>query len=184
MAALEDPLASAATAASVSALLANMTNPPAAETITEAVTAAAALIRSYTRSRITYLADDVAWLQGTHARRLVLGERPLTAVASVRLDGTLLDASDYRWQRNGSLWRSAGWGGPDHDVEVTSSHGFLVVPTDLAAVCRTAAARFASNPEQLTREEVEGYSAVASTPTGFTVGELLVLDRYRRRTWP
>lgn len=58
------------------------------------------------------------------------------------------------------------------------------VPADLAAVCRLAAAPLASNPEQLTREGVEGYSAVAAAPVGFTVGELMVLDWYRRRTCP
>lgn len=54
-------------------------------------------------------------------------------------------------------------------------------PADLAAVCRLAAARLASNPEQLTRQGVEGYSAMASTRGGFTVGERLALDRYRAR---
>lgn len=164
--------------------LESMITPPDEWLAAEAVDVASALIRSYTRSTITHVADDVAYVQGTHARRLVLGERPVTAVAAVRLDGTLLDAADYRVHRSGSLWRRGGWGGPECEVEVTYSHGYTTVPADLAAVCRLAAARLASNPEQLTREEVEGYSAVASTPVGFTVGELLVLDRYRRRTWP
>lgn len=176
-----DPLVSTS---EVAGLLDNMLSPPAEWVVAEAVEVVSALVRSYCRSTITHVSNDVAVLQGTCGRRLLLGERPVTAVASVRLDATLLDPNGYRWQRSGALWRRAGWGGPECDVEVTYSHGYATVPADLVAVTRLAAIRLASNPEQLSREEVEGYSALASTPVGFTVGELLVLDRYRRRTWP
>jgi hypothetical protein len=171
-------------ASAVIALLDAELHAPDLAVAAEAVEVASAMVRSYCRSSITYVIGDVAVIPGTAARRLLLGERPVTAVASVRLDGTLLDPSAYRWQRSGALWRTGGWGGPDHDVEVTYSHGFTTVPADLAAVTRLAAARLATNPEQLSRQEMEGYSVLAAAPVGFTVGELLVLDRYRRKTWP
>ena len=159
-------------------------SPPGAARVAEAVEVASALVRSYVRSNITRVTGDVAVLDGTHGRRLVLGGRPVVAVTSVRLDGATLDPTGYTWSRSGALWRGAGWGGPDHQVQVVYDHGFTVVPRDLAAVTRLVAVRLASNPLMLLREEVEGESSVASTPTGFTVGELLVLDRYRRKTWP
>lgn len=142
---------------------------------------ASALVRSHTRCTITRVVGDVARLQGTAGRRLVLGERPVTAVAAVALNGTLLDAADYRVHRSGSLWRRAdgtarsrGAGDPLPRIRSRARR--------LAAVTRTTAARLASNPEQPRSEEVEGYSAVAAAPVGFTVGERMVLERYRRRT--
>jgi hypothetical protein len=168
----------------VTPFLEGMITPPDEWMALEAIEVASAMVRSYCRSSITHVAGDVAVLQGSHGRRLVLGERPVTAVTAVALDGTLLDPSDFRWQRSGALWRDAGWGGPSHEVEVEYDHGYAVVPADLAAVTRLAAVRLCSNPEQLAREEVEGYSVLVATPAGFTVGERLILDRYRRKTWP
>jgi hypothetical protein len=52
---------------------------------------------------------------------------------------------------------------------------------DLAAVVITAAARLVTNPAQLEREHAGEYIAVGSF-AGWTLPELAVLHRYRRRT--
>ena len=55
------------------------------------------------------------------------------------------------------------------------------LPIDLAAVILTAAARLATNPAQLEQERAGDYYAVGGFK-GWTLVELAVLHRYRRRT--
>jgi hypothetical protein len=55
------------------------------------------------------------------------------------------------------------------------------IADDLAAVVITAAARLVTNPAQLEREHAGEYIAVGSF-AGWTLPELAVLHRYRRRT--
>jgi len=152
-----------------------------------AVGLVSAMVRSYTRLSITPVIDAALTLGGTRSRKLVVGERPLTDVTSVTLDGTPLPTTDYRWTRAGVLYRAAGWAGEDIEVVVVCSYGFTVVPADLRAVVQTAATRMIANPAQWKqqRDERPGGSStlrVSDAPTGFTVGELAVLNRYRRRT--
>ncbi len=57
------------------------------------------------------------------------------------------------------------------------------LPDDLAAVAVLVGARIAGNPSQMGRFEAGGQvSVVPGTFSGFTLGELAVLHRYRRRT--
>lgn len=56
-----------------------------------------------------------------------------------------------------------------------------MVQEDLSAVIVTATARLVTNPAQVERETADGYTAVGGFQ-GFTLPELKVLDRYRRRT--
>lgn len=151
------------------------------------------MVRSYTRLSVTAVADAELVLTDTVSRRLVVGERPLTAVSSVSLDGTLLPEADYRWTRGGALYRPSGWGGEDRQVVVVCSYGFATVPADLRAVAETAATRLIANPAQWrTSTTAEGgehggtRSEASVAPMAFTVGELAgelaVLNRYRRRT--
>jgi len=56
------------------------------------------------------------------------------------------------------------------------------LPEDIAAVIVQATARSVTNPEQATRVEIGGYSAVPAKFDGFTIAEQFVLNQYRRRT--
>ena len=143
---------------------------------------ASAMVRSYTGQTLTALAGDLAVLEGTYGRRLLLRQRPVTAVAVVTIDGRTVE--DYRWTRRGWLCRLDGWGGPDAAVVVEYDHGYALAPDDLRAVTETAAARLMVNPEQLAslREGGDGRYLQYGPAGGFTLGERLVLDRYRRRT--
>jgi len=57
----------------------------------------------------------------------------------------------------------------------------LTFPADLQAVIVTATARLVVNPAQLERETYDGYSATGGF-RGFSLPELAVLNRYRRRS--
>lgn len=53
---------------------------------------------------------------------------------------------------------------------------------ELDAVILTATARMVSNPENLAREEISGRYTRVPAVAGWTLPELAVLHRYRRRT--
>lgn len=146
-------------------------------------------IQSYTRLRFYAVADGTVTLSGTTSRRLILGERPLTAVTSVSLDGAALAVGDYRWTRAGSLWRDTGWGDESRQVVVTGSWGFGRPPPDIMSVLQTASARLVANPGQWKSVQVTepgehggSHQEIAAVADGFSLSELAVLNRYRRRT--
>jgi hypothetical protein len=122
----------------------------------------------------------VTVLAGTPGCRLLLGDSPVHAVASVTVNGRLLTPSQHRWSPRGFLYRDAGWGDTTTDATIVWDHGSDVVPPAIASV---AATRLLAAPDRLTRLDVEGYS-YAANEFGFTLAELTVLNRYRRRCWP
>jgi hypothetical protein len=151
----------------------------------EAVQVVSATMRAYMRQTISLVEDDTVTLAGTRGRKLIIPERPVIAVTTVTLDGTTIETDDYRWTRAGALWRDARWDGPDVEIEITYDHGYATVPDDLVQVCRTATARLLANTEGHKRFEVSNELVeVFDGPWGFTLAELLVLNRYRRRVWP
>lgn len=74
--------------------------------------------------RIVAVVDETASLMGTADRWLSLPQIPVTAVASVTIDGAVV--SD--WKRfGGRLWRRCGWNttcGEPSEVTVVYSHGY------------------------------------------------------------
>jgi hypothetical protein len=145
-----------------------------------------ALMRAYTRQTLTAVADDAVILAGTQSRRLLLGERPVTAIDSLILvDGVALADIEWRWNRRGVLWRQEGWGDDVTAVQLTYDHGFATVPADLAAVSRTAAVRLSSNPGGRAHYTVVGDFQVGfgQPELAFTLAELAVLNKYRRSAW-
>lgn len=65
---------------------------------------------------------------------------PVTAVASVLVDGDALSADAYEVLPNG-LWSHCGWGLRPVPVTVTYTHGLTVVPADITdLVCQLAVA--------------------------------------------
>jgi hypothetical protein len=154
-----------------------------------AIDVVTALMRGHCRQTLTRVADDTVTIPGTQGRRLLLGERPVVSITSpIIVDGVALADSEWRWNRRGSLYRFGGWGDEWTDVEVTYTHGFATLPDDLAAVCRTASIRLATNTTGIVRFEIMGDFSKefgpGTTVFGFLLAELAVLDRYRRRTLP
>ena len=72
-------------------------------------------------------AERTIALPGSYGHRLELPGKPVTAVASVAIDGSAISAADYRVLRSGTLTflnRARYWGGPDSEVSVTFTSGF------------------------------------------------------------
>ncbi|MFE3382899.1 hypothetical protein, partial [Streptomyces anulatus] len=69
-------------------------------------------------------------LEGEADARLRLPGPPVTAVATVLLDGAAV--TDWRLT-GGRLWRAAGWAGASgpSEVTVTYTHGLPTVPADI-----------------------------------------------------
>lgn len=107
-----------------------------------AVRTAAGVPISQTTSTVT--------LEGEASHWLSLPGPPVTAVASVELDG--VPVTDFKL-RSSRLWRACGWSDPcePSEVEVTQTHGLPTVPADIVdLVCRIAAAAlvaFRSQPD-------------------------------------
>lgn len=161
---------------------------------------AAAAIRRYTGQHITLVEDDVAVLQGTWARELVLPQWPVVAVSSVKLNGFTVATGTWILSGGSKLYRGnlpifngpddwggdlflSSWLGPMAAVEVTYTHGIDPVPDDVKSICLAAAARAMTNPTALDGETIGGYSYMQRAVAGHDLlmpAELVLLDRYRR----
>lgn len=135
---------------------------------------ASSLVRSAAQSPILSTTSTVTLWSTDEDQYLELPGHPVTAISSVVLDGTTLDADDYK-NVNGRLWRSSGWLGRCEPVavEVTMTHGYTVVPEhikqlvcDLAILGATTATSGAHDPSVLV-ESIDDYSVT------FTQGSTL-----------
>lgn len=102
------------------------------------LTATSAAVRNAAGSPISQTTSTID-LEGEPDQRLRLPGLPVTAVATVEIDGEAV--TDWRL-RSGSLWREQGWSGcTPSEVTVTYTHGLPVVPVDIVnLVCRIATA--------------------------------------------
>lgn len=192
-------MAAFCTVADLAALL-HVAIPAGDDSAEAAIVTASALIQNYTGQRIEYVADDVLPLTvEAHRSVILLPQQPVTAVASVVEDGVTLTVGDgYRWTAAGLLvrqsrvWRS-GW----QDVIITYSHGYQVIPGDLAAICAQMAARLyrvgltsaaTSGIAGIQAEQLPDYSvtyaggvpgASMTAPPILMPSEARALDRYR-----
>lgn len=157
-------------------------------------------IQSWTRQTISQVTDDVVELRGTWEPVLKLPERPVTAVSSVVLDGTLLTVTDdytvvkdelrrpnaeyHNWQAPSSdfyPFTKTGWGGPGAIVAVTYTHGFATVPDDVKGVCLSLAGRMFTNPEMASMRMVDAQTfQYGQRHLDLTDGEKQILAKYRR----
>lgn len=161
---------------------------------------ASALVRGYTRQEFT--AATTAEVLPVVADRVVLPQRPVTAVASVK---ALVDQGDGTHTK---IRIPFSWDGldqvtwdltvvinapeilreqPTSSVEVTYTHGYPQAPADIVATVCVLAARQLTAPATagLRSVTVGGYSE--SYADGYTSGSMLltdadraILNRYRR----
>lgn len=113
-----------------------------------------------------------------------LPQHPVTAVASVTVDGVVLVADrDYTWTVSGMLWRGGRgvWASP---VAVVYTHGYPTVPDDLRAVCVDMAARAMANPTGSTSirqgEYSESWNNSDAVGLGLLDYEKTIVRRYGR----
>lgn len=118
--------------------------------------------------RIVQVVGDPATLIGTTDSWLDLPQIPVTAVASVTLDGTTLTAgtlnpSHYALRGN-RLWRTDGWQtyvGQPSDVVVVNTHGYATGSQELqfgrGVVLSLAKNQFV-NPSGVSSESIDDYN--------------------------
>lgn len=165
----------------------------------QALDTAAAAIRRHTGQHITLVEDDVAVLQGTWARELVLPQWPVVSVSAVMLNGFTVATGTWILSGGGKLYRGnlpifngpddwggdlflSSWLGPMASVSVTYTHGFDPCPADVTGICLAAAGRLLTNPAGLKGETIGDYSYVGGDAVQgiLTEGEMALLDRYSR----
>lgn len=104
---------------------------------------------------------EVITVHGTGSDTILLPSYPVTAVASVTVDGTLVDTDLYTWTRAGVLERVSGaWTVGRDNVAVTYTHGYPAadIPSEFRLVTLKVAARALENPYGLTQESLGNLS--------------------------
>jgi hypothetical protein len=154
---------------------------------------ASALIRDFLRQDVTAVAGDVMTREAPDGPWLDLPQRPVTAVASVVINGTVVGNFSQIGDR---LYRVFGWRWPSVDtippmaiyglkstLKVTYDHGYAAVPPTIVAVCRRMALRALVNPVGVTSEAIDDYKvSYAGTGIGvvMTDDDRKSLRRFRR----
>lgn len=81
------------------------------------------------------------WDYGTGTTKLVLSRWPVTAVASVTVDGELLVVDqDYTWESAGILTRTCGVWECDEDISTVFTAGYATIPSSVKGMCLELAA--------------------------------------------
>lgn len=155
---------------------------------------ASEIVRALCHQTLSYVKDDAVELEGNWTHRLWLPERPVLDITSIfivydygiRLP---ISSTSYRFSHFGRVKLYAWWwGGEDATIEVTYSHGFNLVPPDIAAVTMKLALRRLTNPTDVVQEGIGTYSVqygsrtlprVGGGATGLTAEEQSVIRRYR-----
>lgn len=152
---------------------------------------ASAAIRATVGLTVDEVADETITIEGNGRNSIQLPEYPVTAIASISLDGTLLvEDDDYSWTSAGVLHRLPigglrTWTGT---IEIEYTHGYATgdIPAVLRLVCLQAAARAWINPEGYGSETIGRYSVTyaGGRDGGRTVSVALTDDEVRllRRT--
>lgn len=130
---------------------------------------ASCIVRGYAGSPIAETESTVE-LTGWGERSLTLPGLPIQSVSAVTIDGTALDADDWKLT-DGSLWRLCGWGDELFPVTVgvTMVHGLPEVPSsivqlvcDLAIAGDLAASQGAIDP-RVASERIDDYTVTFVT---------------------
>ncbi len=156
---------------------------PEDATALAALDAATEIVRAYTGQYIEQVEDDELTLDGSGTNNLLLPQVPVTAVASVEVDGEALAATDYEWSANGYLRRiGANWPVNLRSIVATYTHGYATVPAVIVAVTATLAARLYEAPTAVKQETIGAYSVTyTGTGMGLQTNETLLLDQFRGR---
>jgi hypothetical protein len=143
---------------------------------------ASAVVEGYLGYPVELVEDEEVVLDGSGTKVLLLPSYPVTDVASVTVDGEVLDVEDYEWSRTGELRRSGTWPVALRSVEVTYSHGYATVPALIVAVVAALAGRIYATPLTVRQESMGAYSVTYSGNGGpsLQAAELMMLDAYRR----
>jgi hypothetical protein len=121
---------------------------------------------------------------------VLLPEIPVVAVSHVdvlTVDGVDTGWTEYTeryvWSRTGTIRvvPSPRWPRTPGSVRVTYTHGYETIPSDLASVAVSLAARLATNPVHLQSQQVGGVQTRFAPTSGASVlddVEQAIVDRY------
>jgi len=154
------------------------------------INSASALVEKYTgryfvvRAAIAELHDGEAGCEN-----IKLKYYPVTAVASVKVDGVTADASLYSVDKEAGLVRmSGGWSRGEQNVEVVYSAGMAAatadVPGDLQLACQMLVSLFFNRRDaSVERQTLGDYSiSYAANERGLPLTVAAMLERYTGRS--
>lgn len=153
-----------------------------------ATDAACQLVREFLNQDLDVATADVVSINGSGTDVLLLPELPVTAVTTVVLaltDGssaeTLVAGTDYKVSLPlGLLFHLTNvWTRGRENVEVTYTHGYATVPSDIRLVALHVAARIYDHPG-VVQESTGSYSATyEAAGLGLTAGEKVALTKHK-----
>lgn len=157
---------------------------PASDTkLLQALAAASNRFRGQVRHPVSFVAGDVITLDGHGTSSVFLPAQPVTAVESLKLDGTeLVDGTDFEWSEDGFVRRlGCLWPNRLRCIEVSYSHGFTVIPADISeAVVDQARAQYVARPGvQSVQVGGQSVSFGAQSSVGVTAQWSSAVARYR-----
>lgn len=127
------------------------------EAATLAVATASGIVRDYCRWCIS--SEETTFVvDGSGTSLLGLPTLRLVEVAEVRIDGVVIDPSEYSWSERGQLSRVAGWPARFRCVEADVTHGWSPTPDSVRAVVLALASSRSVNPEGLRSKTVGAVS--------------------------
>lgn len=147
------------------------------------------------RRVFTLVTGDVVTLDGPGGRDLLLPQDrlPVRSVTSITNRGrwdtsaVTVDAADYDWSASGIIRLRRGatlghcWSSLSRGIVVTYTHGYTIIPRDVAGVVLSIAKRLYDNPAGSTvRSETLGDYSVTydATAGGLLPHEELILSQY------
>jgi hypothetical protein len=148
-----------------------------------ALNAASRRFRGAVRHPVSLVTDDTIVLDGRGQESVLLPAAPVTAVASVKLDGEALEVDvAYAWSADGFLRRLGGsWPDRLRCIEVTYSHGYATIPEDIQeVVIDQARAIYAVQPG--VQQKTVGSQSVtygAQAATGVTAQWSAMVEKYQ-----
>lgn len=126
-----------------------------------------------------------AVLDGTGTDAILLPNLPVSQAGTVLVNGTAV--TDYTLNNNGVLFRgTAGvlprpvWPAGRQNVTVTYDYGYQQVPDDVRMVALSLASRLATQGQAVQEAVGDVQVRYAGPPMDLSVGERLVLQRYRQ----
>lgn len=159
--------------------------PVSADRNVDYLAAAEAAVRAYCGWHIAPIITEDLVLDGSGTRTLFVKTMRLLDVTAGTSDGVVLDPLTLEWSESGFVRSTSVWPDKLRSVRLSVMHGFEVVP-DVAEIVQAMAARAASAPSGVVREQAGAVSVSNSlTAPGVSGGVVLMdherkqLDRYR-----
>lgn len=143
------------------------------------LSAAEAAVRAYCGWHISPVIAESVVLDGTGARTLFVKTLRLVSITAATVDGTVVDPLTLEWSEAGFVRAAGVWPDKFRSVSLSITHGFDTVP-DVVEIVRAIAARAASAPTGVVREQAGAVSVSLSQVAPGVSGGVVLMDHERR----